>query len=62
MAWKKIDDYNSGDTGYPEQPYSAFLAQGLTQTIVPVGSPKEAHRTGASRRHGIEAPRVSSEG
>jgi hypothetical protein len=31
MAWKKIDDYNSGDTGYPEQPYSAFLAQGLTQ-------------------------------
>lgn len=31
MAWKKIDDYNSGDTGYPEQPYSAFLAQGLTK-------------------------------
>jgi len=31
MAWKKIDDYNSGDTGYPEQPYSAFVAQGLTQ-------------------------------
>jgi hypothetical protein len=31
MAWKKIDDYNSGDTGTPFQPYSAFLAQGLTQ-------------------------------
>jgi hypothetical protein len=31
MAWKKIDDYNSGDTGTTFQPYSAFLAQGLTQ-------------------------------
>jgi hypothetical protein len=31
MAWKKIDDYNSGDTGTVYQPYSAFLAQGLTQ-------------------------------
>ena len=31
MTWKKIDDYNSGDTGTPFQPYSAFLAQGLTQ-------------------------------
>ena len=30
MTWKKIDDYNSGDTGTPFQPYSAFLAQGLT--------------------------------
>jgi len=31
MAWKKIDDYNSGDTGTDFQPYSAFVAQGLTQ-------------------------------
>ena len=31
MAWKKIDDYNSGDTGTPFQPYSSFLAQGLTK-------------------------------
>jgi hypothetical protein len=31
MTWKKIDDYNSGDTGTPFQPYSAFVAQGLTQ-------------------------------
>ena len=30
MAWKKIDDYNSGDTGTPFQPYSSFVAQGLT--------------------------------
>ena len=31
MAWKKIDDYNSGDTGTLYQPYSSFLAQGLTK-------------------------------
>jgi len=30
MTWKKIDDYNSGDTGTELQPYSAFVAQGLT--------------------------------
>lgn len=31
MAWKKIDDYNSGATGTDFQPYSAFVAQGLTK-------------------------------
>jgi hypothetical protein len=60
MAWKKIDDYN-GSTYVDFQPYSAFVAQGLTNNAR--SYPYELTRgTTRSFRRGLTAPKFAAYG